>query len=162
MISATAFKQIWHLASETNFLWCPLLEAEGECYHGRSQQNQKDKALHLSLYTFDVIQTEIFLKTHSEKNEGPMIFRVNRRWGDNPITSGLDRNFLHCSHPDSHVSDISSVQLLLIWLFVTPWTAARQASRSITNSGNLLKLISIELVMPSNHLILCHPLLGRK
>ena len=42
---------------------------------------------------------------------------------------------------------------------VTTWTAARQASLSITNSGSLLKLMSIELVMPSNHLILCHPLL---
>ena len=41
----------------------------------------------------------------------------------------------------------------------TPWTAAHQASLSITNSQSLLKLISIELVMPSNHLILCHPLL---
>ena len=44
-------------------------------------------------------------------------------------------------------------------LFVTSWTAARQASLSITNSRSLLKLMSIELVMPSNHLILCHPLL---
>ena len=44
-------------------------------------------------------------------------------------------------------------------LFVTPWTAARQASLSITNSRSLLKLLSIELVMLSNHLILCHPLL---
>ena len=42
---------------------------------------------------------------------------------------------------------------------MTPWTAARQASLSITNSWNLLKLMSIESVMPSNHLILCHPLL---
>ena len=41
----------------------------------------------------------------------------------------------------------------------TPWTAARQASLSITNSRSLLKLMSIKLVMPSNHLILCHPLL---
>ena len=41
----------------------------------------------------------------------------------------------------------------------TPWTAARQASLSITNSRSLLKLMSIELVMPSHHLILCHPLL---
>ena len=41
----------------------------------------------------------------------------------------------------------------------TPWTAARQASLSITNFWSLLKLMSIELVMPSNHLILCHPLL---
>ena len=53
-----------------------------------------------------------------------------------------------------------SVQLLSrVQLFVTPWTAARQASLSITNSRSLLKLISIESVMPSNHLILCHPLL---
>ena len=42
---------------------------------------------------------------------------------------------------------------------MTPWTTARQASLSITNSQSLLKLISIELVMPSNHFILCHPLL---
>jgi len=42
---------------------------------------------------------------------------------------------------------------------VTPWTAAHQASLSITNSQSLLKLMSIALVMPSNHLILCHPLL---
>ena len=54
----------------------------------------------------------------------------------------------------------SSVQLLSrVWLFVTPWNAARQASLSITNSQNLLKLMSIESVMPSNHLILCLPLL---
>ena len=43
--------------------------------------------------------------------------------------------------------------------FATPWTAARQASLSITNSRSLLKLMSIELVMPSYHLIVCHPLL---
>jgi len=44
-------------------------------------------------------------------------------------------------------------------LFVTPWTAARQASLSLTNSWSLLKLVSIESVMPSNHLILCRPCL---
>ena len=54
----------------------------------------------------------------------------------------------------------SSVQLLsCIWLFATPWTAARQVSLSITNSQSLLKLMSIESMMSSNHLILCHPLL---
>ena len=46
-----------------------------------------------------------------------------------------------------------------VLLFVTPWTAARQASLSFTISWSLLKLMSIELVMTSNHLILCHPLL---
>ena len=55
---------------------------------------------------------------------------------------------------------ISSVQSLsCIQLFATPWTAARQASLSITNSQSLLKLMSIVSVMPSNHLILCSPLL---
>ena len=56
--------------------------------------------------------------------------------------------------------DSQSVQLLShVRLFVTPWTAACQASLSITNSQSLLKLMSIESVMPSNHLILCRPLL---
>ena len=54
----------------------------------------------------------------------------------------------------SYVQSLSCVPL-----FTTPWTAARQASLSITNSGSLLKLMSIESVMPSNHLILCCPLL---
>ena len=54
----------------------------------------------------------------------------------------------------------SSVQLLSrVRLFVTPWTAAHLASLSITNSRNLLKLMSLELVIPSCHLILCRPLL---
>ena len=54
----------------------------------------------------------------------------------------------------------SSVQLLSrVPLFATPWTAACQASLSITNSWSLLKLTSIGSVMPSNHVILCHPLL---
>ena len=54
----------------------------------------------------------------------------------------------------------SSVQLLsLVWLFATPWIAARQASLSITISGNSLRLMSIESVMLSSHLILGHPLL---
>ena len=58
------------------------------------------------------------------------------------------------------IDQFSSVQLLSrVWLFVTPWIAARQASLSITNSQSSLKLMSIELVMPSSHLILCHPLL---
>jgi len=55
---------------------------------------------------------------------------------------------------------LSSVQLLShVWLFATLWTTARQASLSITNFRSLLKLMSIESVMPYNHLILCHPLL---
>ena len=60
------------------------------------------------------------------------------------------------------IFEFSSVQLLShIRLFVTPWTAAHQASLSITNSRSSPKLMSIESVMPSNHLILCHPLFLR-
>ena len=54
---------------------------------------------------------------------------------------------------------LHSVELSCVQIFVTPWTAACQASLSITNSWSLLKLMSIQLVMPSNHLILCRPLL---
>ena len=54
---------------------------------------------------------------------------------------------------------MSVESLRRIWLFVTLWTAASQASLSITSSWSLLKLMSIEMVMPSNHLILCRPLL---
>ena len=58
------------------------------------------------------------------------------------------------------INQFSSLQWLSrVWLFVTPWTAARQASLSITNSRSLLKLMSIESVMPSNHFILYCPLL---
>ena len=60
----------------------------------------------------------------------------------------------------SNVHQFSSVQSLSpVQLLVTPWTAACQASLSITNSWSLPKLMSIELVMPSNHFILCRPLL---
>ena len=60
----------------------------------------------------------------------------------------------------AHYLYFSSVQLLShVPFFATPWIAARKTSLSITNSQSLLKLMSIELVMPSNHLILCHPLL---
>ena len=75
-------------------------------------------------------------------------------------------SILGCHHTwrttalESHYSQLSSAQpLSRVRLFATPWTAARQASLSITNSRSLLKLTSIESVMPSSHLILCHPLL---
>ena len=63
-------------------------------------------------------------------------------------------------HIELYYYQFSSVQLLShVQLFATPWTAALQAALSITNSRSLLKLMSIESVMPSNHLIFCHPLL---
>ena len=57
-----------------------------------------------------------------------------------------------------HIYAVVVQSLSHVRLFVTPWTAACQSSLSITSSWSLLKLMSIELMMPSNHLILCHPL----
>ena len=77
-------------------------------------------------------------------------------WKVDDAISGV----LEIIFPETYLLIISSVQSLsCVRLFATPWIAARQASLSITNSPSLLKLMSIESVMPSNHLILCHPLL---
>ena len=74
----------------------------------------------------------------------------------NPLQSHL----LLQPSADLQRNQFSSIQSLSrVRLFATPWTAASQASLSITNSWSLLKLMSIELVMPSNCIILCHPLL---
>ena len=68
--------------------------------------------------------------------------------------------FLFFFFLEGGVNKFSSGQTISrVQLFVTLWTAAHQVSLSITNSRSLLKLMSIELVMPSNHLILCHPFL---
>ena len=67
------------------------------------------------------------------------------------------KNVLGIYRLSVHFSSVQS--LSRVRLFATPWTAARQASLSITNSQSSLKLMSIELVMPSRHLILCRPLL---
>ena len=72
---------------------------------------------------------------------------------------GQGGQFSQCAFPNSFIL-ISSVQSLsCVRIFATPWTAACQASLSITNSWNSLKLMSIESMMPSSHLILCHHLL---
>ena len=66
----------------------------------------------------------------------------------------------HCSSIKSNFLWFSLVlSLSRVWLFATPWAAAHQASLSITNFWSLIKLMSIQSVMPSNHLNLCHPLL---
>ena len=70
--------------------------------------------------------------------------------------TGFFKSVVH----SQNFSSFSSVQsFICIGFFVTPWTAACQAPLSITNSWSLFTLMSIKLVMPSNHLILCHPLL---
>ena len=67
------------------------------------------------------------------------------------------KNFWYSYFQKYHFSSVRSLSHVH-WLFVTPWTAEHQASLSITNSWSLLKLMFIESVMPSNHLIVCRPL----
>ena len=79
--------------------------------------------------------------------------------GIEPMNPALANGFF-TSEPHGKPLRLSFVQLLSrVQLFATPWTAAHQASLSFTISKSLLKLMSIQLVMPTNHLILCHPLL---
>ena len=89
------------------------------------------------------------------------LFRTHKSSGSVECSPRLYTMLSHGGHLVCIVS--ISVQSLSrvsrVWLFVTPWTAERQASLSITNCWSLLKLMSIELVMSSNHLILCRPLL---
>ena len=77
----------------------------------------------------------------------------------NKLTSITTHSYNFFSSDDSSLQFSSAQSLSSVRLFATPWTAANQASLSITNSQSLLKLMSIKSVMPSSHLILCHPLL---
>ena len=71
---------------------------------------------------------------------------------------------IYCSQPSVNKKSFCLASIIVqslsrVWFFATPWTAGRQAYLSFTISQNLLKLMSIESVMPFNHLILCYPLL---
>ena len=78
---------------------------------------------------------------------------------DGDCSHEIKRRLLLGKKVMTNLRQFSSVQLLShVRLFATPWTAAHQASLSVTNSRSLLKLMSIGSVMPSNHLILCQPL----
>ena len=87
--------------------------------------------------------------------------KINKRQTNMGSTCSTIHHMTEMADPwKIRIVSFSSVQSLSrVRLFVTTWTAAHQSSLSITNSWSLLKLISIESVMPSNHLILCHPLL---
>ena len=99
-------------------------------------------------------------KTIIQKDSSSLMFRVAL------LTAAKTQKQPKCPSPGEWVKKVwcthtieRSVQLSRVQLFATPWTAARQASLSINNSRNLLKLTAIESVMPSSHLILCRPLL---
>ena len=112
--------------------------------------------------------------SHPLSSPSPPAFNLS--WQEEKI----DTSFIYSSFKNRGLTNLTEVQARLVYwnlqnivkwefssvqsfscvqLFVTPWTAARQASLSITNSWSLPRLVSIESVMPSNHLILCHPLL---
>ena len=89
---------------------------------------------------------------------GKMSWR--RKWQPTPVFLPGESPWTQEPGRLQSISHFSSAQSLsCVQLFVTPWPAACQASLSITNSRSLLRLMSIESVMPSNHLILCRPLL---
>ena len=94
------------------------------------------------------------LMTESEEELRSLLMKVNEESEKTDLKLNIQKTMIMTSSP------IHSVQLLShVEHFATPWTEACQASLSITNFRSLLKLMSIESMMPSNHLILCHPLL---
>ena len=109
-----------------------------------------------------------FSALHSTPLLTHAIFSFNRHYPNNLVTNKAHINSEHVikmKWKQNLPLSFGKLHYLLlvrlfshVWLFVTPWTAARQASLSLTISWSLLKLMSIESVMPSHHLILCHPL----
>ena len=140
------------------------------CAYGRSTKSGFDSYEHLLINAFQAIGIQSWTKRSAcslglsfswggrqTVNKADKTSKTNRAL---TVRRVLIRGLLAHSKPNSNPVGISSVQSLShIWLFATQWTAAGQASLFITNSWSLLKLMSIESVMPSNHLILCRPLL---
>ena len=118
------------------------------------------------------ITTNITCLNYPKPSPSPALWKIFLPQNQSPVpqrfgTSALYNIWFCLFHIESVITSLTlkkrsllyqSVQWLsCVQLFATPWTAAHQASLSITNSWSLLRLMSIELVMPSNHLILCLP-----
>ena len=123
------------------------------------QETVKDREAWHAAVQFSSVQSlscvQLFATQWIVAHQAPlsMGFPRQKSWSGLPFSSPTPS-------PVQYVFQLTSVQSLShVWLLVTPWTRARQASLSITNSQSLLKFMSIELMMPSNHLTLCHPLL---
>ena len=129
----------------------PLDESErGEWKAGLKLNIQKTKIMSSSPITSWQIDGETM---------ADFIFLGSKITADGDCSHEIKRFLLLGRKAITNLVHFSSVQSLShVQLFATPWIAARQASLSITNSWNSLKLTSIESVMPSSHLILCHPL----
>ena len=141
----------------------PWMEEPGRLQSMRSQRVRHDWATSLQNKTKPVLLKSLkggtvlrkWLLIHSE-----YVLKICQR-SSSSLTHWTAKKFpKHFYYEPKCLLGFSSVQLLSrVRLFVTPWTVACQASLSITNSQSLFKLMSIKLVVPSNHLILCHLLL---
>ena len=112
------------------------------------------------IYRFNAISIKISRAffTDLEQIIFIIVWKHKRPWVAKTILKKKNRiRGITCLISDYTISSVQS--LSRVWLFVTPWTAVRQVSLSIMNSWNLFKLMSIELMMPSNHLTLCRSLL---
>ena len=121
-----------------------LLWASGQQKQGKEEKPQKcnsipQTGIHLTLFCRILIEKDTHTHTHTHTHTDFVSLLVWEKLAEAGFSS---------------VQSLSRVRL-----FVTPWTTARQASLCITNSQSLPKPMSIQLVMPSNHLIICHPLL---
>ena len=127
---------------------------------GQKDPLEKGMAIHSRILAWEIPWIE---KPSELQSVGS--HRVRQDWSEWAWTRFIIKyllltNLCNCVILELHFCSFSSDQLLShIRLFVTPWAAACQASLSITNSWSLLRLMPIESAMPSNHLILCHPLL---
>ena len=124
------------------------------------------------MYTYIYIYIYIYTHTRTAAPSAPLSLEFSRQeyWSGLPFPSpgDLSNPKIESWSPELQVdallseppgTPVNSVQSLsCVQLFAAPWTAARQASLSITSSQSLLKPMSVELVMPSHHVILCHPL----
>ena len=121
--------------------------------HPSARASSSSSSVHTKTSTSSESGTRSFLR-----------FNLESRVRNNQHSVGSEQTNLNCPNAinlgATKFKKNQSVQSLShVCLFATPWTEAHQASLSITNSWSLLKLMSIESVMPSNHLILCRPLL---
>ena len=120
--------------------------------------NPRCAANYMALITYGPFSTSTFLSIIWEQQECLLHVRCYLAWG--PLPSTLRKPLVISTIWSTKRLCISSVQSLSrVWLFATPWTTASQASLFITNSRSPPKPMFIVSVMPSNHLIVCHPLL---
>ena len=104
--------------------------------------------------------SEILVGLHIEPSSYEKILLLLKSWVVSLEPVLQEKKIFHSSIMEiMNYFSVSGQSLSRVWLFATPWTVARQASLSITNSRSPPKPMSIKLVMPSNHLILCRPLL---